>query len=203
MKSVRASVCIAVAAVLLAACGDAPAPLSERDLAPTAVIKPAAEAPAATAATDPAVRDLEWDDLVPQDFRPDDLLADYDVESMSDDDPRAQELMAKLLAMWNEAPVVEALDGQTIRLPGFVVPVEGDGRRVEEFLLVPYYGACIHVPPPPANQTVHVLAQGRNVTIRGLFDTVWVTGVMRVERKSSQLAEAGYQIEAIEVTPYN
>jgi hypothetical protein len=203
MKSVRTAVCIAVVAVLAAACGDAPAPLSERDLAPAAVLKPAtgpeADAPAAVA----GVRGLEWDDLVPQDFRPDDLLADYDVESMSDDDPRAQELMAKLLAMWNEAPVVEALDGQTVRLPGFVVPLEGDGRRVEEFLLVPYYGACIHVPPPPANQTVHVLAQGRDVTIRGLFDTVWVTGIMRVERKSSQLAEAGYQIEAIEVTPYN
>ncbi len=201
MKSVRTSVCVA-AVLLLAACGDAPAPLTERSLAPAAVLKPAAEGAAAASAEVAGVRSLEWDDLVPQDFRPDDLLAEYDIDTMSDDDPRAQELMAKLLAMWKESPVVEALDGQTVRLPGFVVPVEGDGRRVEEFLLVPYYGACIHVPPPPANQTVHVLAQGRDVTIRGLFDTVWVTGIMRVEHKSSQLAEAGYQIEALEVTPY-
>ena len=187
------------AALLLAACGDAPAPLTERDLAPPAVIKPATAAP--VAASD--VRTLEWDELVPEDFRPDDLLTEYDVDELSDDDPRAQELMEKLLALWKQAPVVEALDGQIVRLPGFVVPVEGDGRRVREFLLVPYYGACIHVPPPPANQTVHVLAQGGDVTIRGLFDTVWVTGVMRVEHRSSELAEAGYQIEAIEVTPYD
>lgn len=201
MNSVRAAVC-AAAVLLLAGCGDAPAPLTERSLAPAAVLKPAIQTAETDSAGTEGVQNLEWDDLVPQDFRPDDLLAEYDVESMSDDDPRAQELMARLMAMWKEAPVVEALDGQTVRLPGFVVPVEGDGRRVEEFLLVPYYGACIHVPPPPANQTVHVLAQGRNVTIRGLFDTVWVTGVMRVEHKSSQLAEAGYQIEALEVTPY-
>lgn len=195
---IRAWASACAAALLLCACGDVPAPLSERSLAPMAVIKTAAAGPAVS----PDVRTLEWDDLIPRDFRPDDLLSEYDVDGMSDDDPRAQELMEKLLALWKDAPVVEALDGQRVRLPGFVVPVEGDGRHVEEFLLVPYYGACIHVPPPPANQTVHVLAQGRNVTIRGLFDTVWVTGIIKVERKSSELAEAGYQIEAIEVTPY-
>ncbi len=149
------------------------------------------------------VRTIEWDDLVPADFSFEELLKDYDVDNLADDDPRALELFDKLMALWKDAPVVEALDGQVVRLPGFVVPLEGDGRRVEEFLLVPYYGACIHVPPPPANQTVHVMAQGRDVRIRGLFDTVWVTGIIRVEHKSSELAESGYQIHAIEVTPYD
>lgn len=101
------------------------------------------------------------------------------------------------------SPVVEALDGQTVRLPGFVVPLEGRGQNVEEFLLVPYYGACIHVPPPPANQVVHVLAQGHEVRIRRLFDTVWVTGTLHVEHHSSRLAEAGYRLQVIEVTPYD
>lgn len=149
------------------------------------------------------VRTIEWDDLIPPDFSFEELLKDYDIDNLADDDPRALELFEKLMEMWKDAPVVDALDGQVVRLPGFVVPLEGDGRTVEEFLLVPYYGACIHVPPPPANQTVHVLAQGRNVRIRGLFDTVWVTGVIRVEHKSSELAESGYQIDAIEVTPYD
>jgi uncharacterized protein len=149
------------------------------------------------------VRTIEWDDLIPADFSFDELLKDYDVENLADDDPRAIELFEKLMKMWKDAPVVDALDGQVVRLPGFVVPLDGDGRTVEEFLLVPYYGACIHVPPPPANQTVHVMAQGRNVRIRGLFDTVWVTGVIKVEHKSSDLAESGYQIHAIEVTPYD
>ncbi|MBK8162824.1 MAG: DUF3299 domain-containing protein [Gammaproteobacteria bacterium] len=97
---------------------------------------------------------------MPDDFRPDTLLEEYDVQNLSDDDPRAQELMKKLQTMWKEAPVLSALHNQTVKLPGFVVPLEGDGQVVNEFLLVPYYGACIHVPPPPANQIVNVKARG-------------------------------------------
>ena len=203
----------AVAGVVLTmtACGDAPAPMTQRDLGRIEAVGPAgvelADAPAAPAEVPDGVRTLEWADLVPKDFRPDELIARYDAEhdlsSLGDDDPRAQELMRKLMDLWNEAPTVEELDGQTVRLPGFVVPLEGDGRKVNEFLLVPYYGACIHVPPPPANQTVHVRTQDSGARVRGLFDTVWVTGVVHVERKKSTLAEAGYQIEAIEVAPYN
>jgi hypothetical protein len=148
------------------------------------------------------VKVLNWDNLLPEDFRPDKLIQEYDVQNLSDDDPRAQELMKKLQAMWKEAPVVTALNGQTVKLPGFVVPLEGDGQVVNEFLLVPYYGACIHVPPPPANQIVYVKAQGRNVQVRRLFDTVWVTGVMKVEHTASELGEAGYTLSALEVVPY-
>lgn len=155
-----------------------------------------------TAAVAAKVRTLNWDNLLPDDFRPDQLMQDYDVQNLSDDDPRAQELMQKLQAMWKESPVVAALDGETVKLPGFVVPLEGDGQVVNEFLLVPYYGACIHVPPPPANQIVYVKAQGRNVQVRRLFDTVWVTGVMKVEHTASELGEAGYTLHALEVAPY-
>ncbi|MBK9130893.1 MAG: DUF3299 domain-containing protein [Gammaproteobacteria bacterium] len=154
-----------------------------------------------TAATG-EVKVLSWDNLLPEDFHPEKLLEDPGLQNLSDDDPRAQELMKKLQAMWKEAPVVNALNGQSVKLPGFVVPLEGDGRVVNEFLLVPYYGACIHVPPPPANQIVYVRAQGRNVQVRRLFDTVWVTGVMKVEHASSELGEAGYTLDALEVEPY-
>ncbi len=151
---------------------------------------------------DAGVKVLNWDNLLPDDFHPEKLLEGVDTETLNDDDPRAQELMKKLQAMWKEAPVVNALNGQTVKLPGFVVPLEGDGRVVNEFLLVPYYGACIHVPPPPANQIVYVRAQGRNVQVRRLFDTVWVTGNMKVERASSELGEAGYTLDALKVEPY-
>lgn len=148
------------------------------------------------------IKVLSWDNLLPEDFHPEKLLEDPALQNLSDDDPRAQELMKKLQALWKEAPVVNALNGQTVKLPGFVVPLEGDGRVVNEFLLVPYYGACIHVPPPPANQIVYVRAQGRNVQVRRLFDTVWVTGVMKVEHASSELGEAGYTLDALKVEPY-
>lgn len=150
------------------------------------------------------VRTLEWEDLVPKEFRPDELLAryetEYDLSSLDDNDPRAQELMRKLTELSKQAPAVAELDGKTVRLPGFVVPLEDAGHGVEEFLLVPYYGACVQLPPPPVNQTVQVRTAGAGT--HGLFDTVWVTGVVHVERTKSALAEAGYRIEATEVAPY-
>jgi hypothetical protein len=179
------------------------------EAAPPAVTTPA-EPPTETQTTPPAtgrdepleVVELEWDALVPSDWRPDSILADYDVAEFDDDDPRAKELMAKLEAAWKASPVVPDLDGRQVRLPGFVVPLEADAQRIAEFLLVPYYGACIHVPPPPANQTVHVITAPGAEFEGQLFDTVWVTGTLKVEASSSDLAEAGYRIEAVSVEPY-
>ena len=148
------------------------------------------------------VREIEWDALVPEDWRPDLLLGGEEIDDLSDDDPRAQELMEKLQALWREAPVVPELDGTSVRMPGFMVPLETDGKQVSSFLLVPYYGACIHVPPPPANQTVHVVT-GEGRAFEGqLFDTVWVSGTMRVEKLDSELATSGYRLEDAVVVPY-
>ncbi len=148
------------------------------------------------------IREIEWDSLIPEDWRPDALMAQYNADELSDDDPRAQQLLDKLTALWNEAPVVPAFEGQRVKLPGFVVPLEMDAKKINQFLLVPYYGACIHVPPPPANQTVHVVTR-EGVAYEGqLFDAVLVTGTMRVERLSSDLAEAGYRLEEAAVVPY-
>jgi hypothetical protein len=159
--------------------------------------------PAAIADAPPGeVPELEWDDLIPADWQPEQLMAEYDADNLSDDDPRAEELMAKLRALWAEAPVVDALDGLTVRLPGFVVPLETDATEISEFLLVPYFGACIHVPPPPANQTVHVVTAD-GAPYRGeLFDTVWVEGRMRVEHFSDELGDAGYRLEDASVSFY-
>ena len=99
------------------------------------------------------------------------------------------------------APVVEALNDKVVRLPGFVVPVEFDGTNVSEFLLVPYFGACIHTPPPPANQIVYVKSE-KGVAVQGLFAAVNVTGKLKTLQTSSELAEAGYTMEAYEVVPY-
>ena len=97
--------------------------------------------------------------------------------------------------------MVEALNGKLVKMPGFVVPLEFDGTEVSEFLLVPYFGACIHVPPPPANQIVYVKSQKKGL-IDGLFDVVWVTGKMNTVRFNSDLGEAGYTLEASAVVPY-
>ncbi len=87
-----------------------------------------------------------------------------------------------------------------MRLPGFVVPLETDATEIAEFLLVPYFGACIHVPPPPANQTVHVLTADGAAYRGELFDTVWVEGRMHVTPFSNELGDAGYRIDDAEVS---
>jgi len=100
-----------------------------------------------------------------------------------------------------DAPVVKALDGQSVSLPGFVVPLEGDSEVITEFLLVPYFGACIHVPPPPPNQIVHVTIKG-GVPIDSLYDAIVVTGIISTETWSGEIAQVGYKMKAVGVAPF-
>ena len=156
----------------------------------------------ATASTGSEPIELEWDALIPEDWRLDKLMEEYNADNLSDEDPRAKELMEKINTFWKEAPVVHGYDGKLVKLPGFVVPLETDAKTIQEFLLVPYYGACIHTPPPPANQTVYVVTDEGHAYKGQLFDTVWVTGTLRVDKLSSELGDAGYRIEARMVEPY-
>jgi hypothetical protein len=149
---------------------------------------------------------LDWDALIPPDWQPESLLEEFDldaIDEIDDDDPRAEVMMERLLELWAEAPVVEELDGQRVRLAGFVVPLDLEGGTMAEFLLVPYYGACIHVPPPPANQTIHVVAPPGREYVGSLFDPVWISGTLRVVSSSSDLAEAGYRIDLLQAAPYD
>ncbi len=92
-------------------------------------------------------------------------------------------------------------DGQRVRLPGYVVPLDFEGTRVKVFILVPYVGACIHVPPPPANQLVLVTAD-QAFESEGLFFPVWATGVFGTAASQTQLAEIGYAMQADRIDPY-
>ena len=80
----------------------------------------------------------------------------------------------------------EELNGLTVTLAGFVLPLEHEGKLVKEFLLVPWVGACIHTPPPPPNQIVHVTADQAFAT-KGTFEAVTITGKMQIESKQSEL----------------
>jgi hypothetical protein len=143
----------------------------------------------------PAAVALQWQDLMPTDYRPNATLAQIDVAKWADNDPQAVALMDQLRSEWQNAPLVERFNGQMVRLSGYVVPLETDGTALKEFLLVPFYGACIHVPPPPPNQTVFVRSKD-GLSIRRLFDTVAVTGRFDTERHTGELADAGYVLDA-------
>ena len=156
---------------------------------------------AAPAAGKGEFREISWDDLIPTDWKPEAFLADLKLDELQDADPRASEAMQRMRDEWDRAPVVERLAGASVRTPGFVVPLETDGEQIREFLLVPYFGACVHVPPPPANQLIHVIPD-KPVPAGWNMLPVWVEGVMAVGRVDSEMGVAGYQLRGIKVEEY-
>jgi hypothetical protein len=96
------------------------------------------------------------------------------------------------------APVVESLDGKRVHIGGYVVPLDFSATTIKEFLLVPFVGACIHVPAPPANQIIYVKTD-KGFDVQGSFDAVYVTGILRVASTATGLADAGYSIDAEKV----
>lgn len=131
--------------------------------------------------------EVYWEDLVPEGFN------ELDAPPMSHD--------GKMTQLQPDAPVVDKYNGQVVKIPGFVVPLEGTADKTTEFLLVPYFGACIHVPPPPSNQIVHVtFAEG--VSIDDLYDAVWVTGKLSTDGWKGDIASVGYQLTGMSVAPF-
>lgn len=98
--------------------------------------------------------------------------------------------------------VVEELDGERVRIAGFVLPFDFSASgRVSRFLLVPFVGACIHVPPPPPNQLIYVVAED-GVAVQGMWEPVFAEGVMRTRRQNSELADTAYTLELTALRPY-
>jgi uncharacterized protein len=100
------------------------------------------------------------------------------------------------------AGVVDELNARAVKLPGFIVPLEleSDGK-ISEFLLVPYFGACIHFPPPPPNQTVYVRLE-KPFELESMWEPVWVSGTMETKSFQSDLAAAGYTLQATKIEEY-
>ena len=98
---------------------------------------------------------------------------------------------------------LKKLDGKLVRIPGFVVPLDDFQEEGAEFLLVPYYGACVHTPPPPPNQIVMVAMAGRKSVKLNLFDAVWMSGRLKIATVESPYGAVGYQLEGLKVEPYS
>jgi hypothetical protein len=105
--------------------------------------------------------------------------------------------------------VVEDLNGQRVRMPGYALPLEYSDKKITEFLLVPWVGACIHTPPPPPNQIIFVKVT-EGIENRGRFTPVWVTGEISVKAARKNLflvdgssgIDVGYSLQASFVEPY-
>lgn len=150
---------------------------------------------------DGPARTATWEELVPPDWDPFARFRGRDLAAIREGSAAEQELMQVMREAWDSAPTRNDLDGARIRLPGYVVPLDAvDGGRLTQFLLVPYFGACIHSPPPPANQIVHVTLKSP-ATWRTM-DAVWVSGTLATVRQDSSMGVSGYAMAADSVQAY-
>jgi hypothetical protein len=113
------------------------------------------------------------------------------LSQLADGDPRAVLLALKMRKAWDEAPANTAFAGRAVRLVGYVAPIERRGEDITAFLLVPFFGSCIHTPPPPANQIIWV-KPSRPLPEHITHAPVWIEGVLTLERSRTRLGVAGY-----------
>ena len=150
--------------------------------------------------------EIGWEDLIPDDWTPPVNpyveMSQQEIDKLMDGSDESNAEVARINELLAEAPVNSGIDGQLVKIPAYITPLEFDGSSlIKEFLLVPYVGACIHVPPPPANQIV--LAESPEaIEFAGMYDPVWAIGTIRTEETSTELAETGYRLEVEKVVPY-
>ncbi|MES0824817.1 DUF3299 domain-containing protein [Ruegeria sp. SCP11] len=139
--------------------------------------------------------ELGWDDLVPDSggatmerLRKQGIVQHGELST-----PFDQETAAELTTEYNS---------KLVRIPGYLVPLEVEERVMKSALLVPYVGACIHVPPPPPNQLIFITT-ATPYEYRSMFEPVWVVGTFGTAATSTQLAEVGYTLVAEKIDPYS
>jgi len=143
-----------------------------------------------------APREVDWDELLPKDARARFLGGPPPPvhDTLGEGGLAAQQVM--------DFSVNKDLDGADIKIPGFIVPLDiGKDGLVSEFFLVPYFGACIHVPPPPPNQIVYV-RMNKGIALESIYEAYWITGRMKLQNKTTRLGAAAYHLAGDKVEIY-
>jgi hypothetical protein len=137
--------------------------------------------------------ELAWEDLIPPGLPYSEIIGEGEMDERNDVWlPRFDDNATKL------NPI---LDGAYIKMPGFILPIDISTAGVTTFVLVPYVGACLHTPPPPPNQLVFVTTE-KPWQSDDLWDAVWVTGQMKHELQTTEVAQTGYVLSAEEIEIY-
>ena len=149
--------------------------------------------------------DIDWTELMPAEDlsallnRPAflDDIADGSAQDSLDnfqqrqlEDEQAQQYQAAL----SSTRVIQGFDGKAIRIPGFIVPLEqNEDKEVTRFFIVPYFGACLHMPPPPPNQILYVESE-QGITLENLYDPYWFEGIVSIEQKVDAMGTSAYSL---------
>ena len=133
--------------------------------------------------------EIDWLKLLP----PADLKAMQDAPPVDHNAPGAP-------AGFKFSGTVPEMDGQSGRIAGYIVPIETDAEgKLSEFFLVPYFGACIHLPAPPPNQIVHV-ALPEPIEMTDIYAPYWVAGTLKIERHDDALGASAYAMTGATVS---
>ena len=172
---------------------------------------------ATTTRADGDYRTIEWIDLIPDEdldalMNPPDALAAIEDGSARDQLPPEggslpglgdSEKARRYEAALQSTAVKGGFDGERVRIPGFIVPLAFDeSRMITEFFLVPYFGACLHMPPPPPNQIIHSEFRA-GVSLDDIYDPYWLEGTLSVELEETELGTAAYRITVDRITRYD
>ena len=159
--------------------------------------------------------EIYWEELIPQDdldaiLNPPDYIAQVEdgsaedqlentIQSAINPDKSTNEVYEKALV---STRIIEAMDGRNIRIPGFIVPIEFIGeKKVASFFLVPYFGACLHLPPPPPNQIIYVVSE-EGITLESLYEPVWISGKLSTQLFEDETATSAYTLTLVEMSIY-
>lgn len=149
---------------------------------------------------------VEWTDLMPKEdldalLNPPSYVTE--VEDGSVEDQISSQIQNSIAAAKDDryqqalssTKIIEEMNGKAIRIPGFIVPLEFDDEQtITQFFLVPFFGACIHVPPPPPNQIIFVNAP-QGLKINALYDPIWISGVLKTTLIENDLATSAYSLQ--------
>jgi hypothetical protein len=126
------------------------------------------------------------------------------VDALQDSPPIDWRVLAGLDYLTGKATdTLKKLEGKRVRVPGFVVPLDDFMEDGAEFLLVPYYGACVHTPPPPPNQIIFVQMANKKAVKLALFDAVWMHGTLKIATVESPYGTVGFTIDGLKMEPYS
>lgn len=151
-------------------------------------------------------KEISWDELIPPEWARQTAKEFAKLfektGSMQDSDPRIDDLYDKLRKHRDAAPISKEYIGKPIRISGYVVPLDAERSLSREFLLVPYFGACIHKPSPPANQIILVVPPATGGLKVRSMDAIWVDGILSESRVDTDMGRSAYKLEAIKIAPF-
>lgn len=150
-------------------------------------------------------REVEWTELMPKEdlaalLDPPDFLNGIEDGSQQDSVSalNQREITDQKAKRYREAlsstqPIAE-FDQQAIRIPGYIVPLaQNEERRVTSFFVVPYFGACLHMPPPPPNQILFV-NYNDGIELQHLQQPFWFEGKLEIEISERDIGTSAYTL---------